>query len=113
MPPPNLQSLISSLDPSGLQSLLSAMNNPSGSSNPQQQQHQQQQQAALAALQQNPAIVGMLQQQQQQQQQQPTPQLHPQAQVPGGSGSAGSRPGSAGGNVNMQDILARLGTYGR
>lgn len=90
------------------------MNNPSGSSNPQQQQHQQQQQAALAALQQNPAIVGMLQQQQQQQQQQqPTPQLHPQAQVPGGSGSAGSRPGSAGGNVNMQDILARLGTYGR
>ncbi|GAB1729609.1 hypothetical protein NU195Hw_g737t1 [Hortaea werneckii] len=113
MPPPNLQSLISSLDPSGLQSLLSAMNNPSASSNPQQQQHQQQQQAALAALQQNPAIVGMLQQQQQQQQQQPTPQPHPHAQVPGGSGSAGPRPGSSGGNVNMQDILARLGTYGR
>ncbi|KAI7327580.1 hypothetical protein KC315_g7033 [Hortaea werneckii] len=108
MPPSNLQSLISSLDPSGLQNLLSAMNNPSGSTNPQQQQ----QQAAIAALQQNPAIVGMLQHQQQQQ---PTPQ--PPSQMQGGSGSAGPRAGGGAGgggaNVNMQDILARLGTYGR
>ena len=115
--PPNLQNLITSLDPSGLQNLLSAMNQqtpatpqtggPYGSQPPSAQYggFGQQQQQALHALQQNPAMAGMLQQQMQQQQQQ---QQQPQVQQGhGGQGHGGQ------GQVNMQDILSKLGSYQR
>ncbi|KAK4556376.1 nuclear polyadenylated RNA-binding protein 3 [Recurvomyces mirabilis] len=105
-PPQNLQNLITSLDPSGLQNLLGAMGQqqaptPQTPGYGQQQMppagygaqlHQQQQTAAMAALQQNPAMAAGLQQQQQRQQQQG---------------------GAAPGQVNMQDILAKLGSYGK
>ncbi|TKA24232.1 hypothetical protein B0A50_05996 [Salinomyces thailandicus] len=106
--PPNLQNLIGSLDPNSLQSLLSMMNQQGQSpATPQTAssygapgaQYGQQQQQAMVALQQNPALAGALHQQQQQQQQ-------------GGQPAQGGG-GGQGGNVNMQDILARLGTYGR
>jgi len=104
--PPNLQNLITSLDPSGLQSLLSAMNQHPSPSTPQTAAYGtpsqpgsghfghfgQQQAQAMAALQQNPALAGMLSQHQQQ-------------------AAQGQGQGQAGGQVNMQDILARLGTY--
>lgn len=83
--PPNLQNLITNLDPNNLQSLLTAMGTPqSAAANPYSAQSQN---TAVQALQQNPAVAGYLQQQQQQQ----------------------AVPGSGGGQVNMQDILARLG----
>ncbi|EMC99964.1 hypothetical protein BAUCODRAFT_145295 [Baudoinia panamericana UAMH 10762] len=103
-PPQNLQNLITNLDPNGLQSLLSAMNPQQSPNTPQiaaygtpqsagypqhQHQHQQQQHAAMAALQQNPQMAQAMMQQAQHQQ----------------SGTSG------GGQVNMQDILAKLGTY--
>ena len=84
--PSNLQHLITNLDPNNLQNLLSAMSTPqsAGPTNAYAPPN-----PTVAALQNNPALVGYLQQQQQQ-----------QAQSSGGSG----------GQVNMQDILARLGT---
>lgn len=106
-PPQNLQNLITSLDPAGLQNLLAAMNQQ-GQQAPQTPQsagyggpnYGQQQQAAMAALQQNPGMVaGVLQQQQQ------------QAQYPGMPGGQNGGGGGGQQNVNMQDILARLGTY--
>lgn len=108
----NLQNMISNLDPAGLQNLLSAMNQR-GQGPPATPQsaggygggYAGQQQAAMAALQQNPGFAQQLQQQQQQYQQQ-----GPQQQ--GGAPASGQQ-GGAGGQVNMQDILARLGTYGR
>jgi len=110
--PPNLQNLITSLDPNGLQSLLSAMNqhpspntpqtagsgmygNPAQVSYPPPGSFGQQQAQAMAALQHNPALAGMLSQHQQ------------QAQGQSQAGAQGQGPGQ----VNMQDILARLGTY--
>ncbi|KAK4549043.1 hypothetical protein LTR36_007499 [Oleoguttula mirabilis] len=134
-PPQNLQNLITSLDPSGLQNLLAAMGQQGGQQ-PQQapsapqygQDYGRQQQAAMVALQRDPGMVaGVLQQQQQHQHQQ---QQHQQQQqmyggMPGG-GMGGQQPpppqqqqqGGAGGSgqqqqqpVNMQEILARLGTY--
>jgi len=95
--PQNFQNLIASLDPNGLQSLLSAMGTPA---TPQTGAYgtpqsagaygmPQGQQAAMAALQQNPQMAAGLQQ--------------AAAQPP--------QPGSAGGQVNMQDILAKLGRY--
>lgn len=94
--PPNLQHLITGLDSTGLQNLLSAMNQQQSPHTPQTagsyatsaQQYggfAQQQQAAMAALQRNPqAVAGLLGQQQQQ---------------------------GGGAQVSMQEILARLGTY--
>lgn len=122
---PHLQNLITALDPGSLQSLLSAMNTPqtanSGFGTPLQPPsasyplpqaarypHQappqnlgQQQQAALVAAQSNPqAFAGYFQQQQVQQSQAiPLQQNGP------------TQPGGA--PVNMQEILARLGTYGK
>lgn len=105
----NLQQLITSLDPKGLQSLLSAMGQQPQT--PQfgapQQQHQAyaqqpggfagQQQVAVQALQRDPsALAGFLQQQGH-----APPQPQAQAQAQGGSA----------GQVDMQEILARLGTY--
>lgn len=89
--PPNLQHLITNLDPNNLQHLLSAMGTPQSAnsanaySNPSNANS-----AAVAALQNNPQLAGYLQQQQQ------------QSQAQGGSGA-----------VNMQEILARLGTNQR
>lgn len=92
--PPHLQSLITNLDPQNLQSLLSAMNTPQsaasnayGGAPPQN--------SAVQALQQNPQLAGFLQQQQQAHSQPPA------QQQPTGAGQ-----------VNMQDILARLGNGG-
>nr|POE64834.1 putative rna-binding protein c3h8.09c [Quercus suber] len=124
-PPPHLQNIITSLDPGSLQSLLSAIKTPQTASTaygtplptpasghphsqaasyPPQAMPQnfgQQQQAALAVAQQNPqAFAGYLQQQQ--------PQITQQQP----SLSQGGQP-QAGAPVNMQDILARLGTYGK
>ncbi|KAK0935173.1 nuclear polyadenylated RNA-binding protein 3 [Friedmanniomyces endolithicus] len=111
-PPQNLQNLITSLDPSGLQTLLSAM----GSHQQQQQQQQQssayagapqsaggrysqQQAAAMAALQQNPQMAAGLQ----------------QGLAGGGQQSGGGAQGQGGqgGQVNMRDLLAKLGSYGK
>ncbi|KAK3117137.1 nuclear polyadenylated RNA-binding protein 3 [Teratosphaeriaceae sp. CCFEE 6253] len=98
-PPQNVQNLITSLDPNSLQNLLSAMGNqqhaPSAAYGGAPQsaggyQHQQQQQAAMVALQQNPTMAAGL-------------QAQAQAQQGGG--------GQGGGQVNMQDILAKLGSY--
>lgn len=94
--PPHLQSLITNLDPNNLQNLLSAIN--SGGTPQSAQQNPQ-----MQALQQNPQLAGLLQGQQQ--------------QVPGGGmGMGGQQAGGQGGgqqaNVNMQDILARLGNSG-
>lgn len=92
--PPNLQHLITNLDPNNLQNLLSAMSTPQSANsmntyaNPSHPNS-----AAVTALQNNPALAGYLQQQ------------HQQQQAQGGSG--------AGGAVNMQEILARLGTHQR
>ena len=100
--PPNLQSLITNIDPNNLQNLLSSMNNTPQSSNPYSATPTNS--AVQQQLQNHPALAGYLQgQQQQQQQQQGVPPL------PGGG--PGSAPG--GGQVNMQDILARLGSYQR
>ncbi len=82
--PPNLQNIITNLDPNNLQNLLSAMNTPQSGNAPYGAPA-----SAVQALQQNPAMVGYLQQQQQ----------------------AASQ-GQPGGQVNMQDILARLGSGG-
>ena len=89
--PPNLQHLITNLDPNNLQQLLSAMGTPqsASSANPYSNLSNPNS-AAVAALQNNPQLAGYIQQQQQQQQAQ------------GGSGA-----------VNMQEILARLGTNQR
>lgn len=99
--PPNLQQLITSLDPKGLQNLLAAMQ-PSGAPHAYapQQPFAPHQQAAITALQHNPsALAGYLQQQQQSQQ--------PTTAQP----SQPTSPPASGGQVNMQEILARLGTY--
>ncbi|KAK5734364.1 nuclear polyadenylated RNA-binding protein 3 [Elasticomyces elasticus] len=95
-PPQNVQNLITSLDPNGLQNLLSTMGNQQSPQTPAYgapQQggyaHQQQQQAAMMALQQNPQMAAGLQQ-----------------AMPGGGQQGG-------GQVNMQDILAKLGSYGK
>ncbi|OQO08156.1 hypothetical protein B0A48_06950 [Cryoendolithus antarcticus] len=103
--PPNLQQLITNLDPAGLQSLLSAMGQqqpPAQTPQAAANGHGQGVQVALGALQRDPGLVaGLLQQQQQAQQQRQNGQ------------SAGVQSaGGAGGGVNMQEILARLGTYG-
>jgi nuclear polyadenylated RNA-binding protein 3 len=98
-PQQNLQNLITSLDPNGLQSLLSAMGTQPSPNTPQTAAYgtpqsagypvqTQQQAAAMAALQQNPQMAAGLQQAQQ--------------------SAAG---GQAGGQVNMQDLLAKLGSY--
>lgn len=89
--PPHLQNLITNLDPNNLQNLLSAMGTPQSatSTNPYGTPSQPNS-AAVTALQNNPALAGYLQQQQQ------------QSQAQGGGGA-----------VNMQDILARLGTHQR
>lgn len=102
--PPHLQSLITNLDPQNLQSLLSAMHTPqTAASNP----YGAAPNSAVQALQQNPQLAGYLQQQgqgqappQQQQQQQRMPPTGP------GGAAAGA------GQVNMQEILARLGSTG-
>lgn len=93
--PPNLQNLITNLDPSNLQSLLSAMNSKPQSANPSAGGYSGPPPAAVLALRQNPQLAGYLQQQQQQQQGAPQPQS-------GGAAQA----------VNMQEILARLGSGG-
>ena len=89
--PPNLQSLITNLgatDPNNLQSLLSSMGTPqSAASNAYGQTPTNS--AVQQQMQNNPALAGYLQ----------------QAAPQGGTGGAG------GGQVNMQDILARLGSY--
>ncbi|WPG97847.1 Hypothetical protein R9X50_00062900 [Acrodontium crateriforme] len=108
--PPNVQNMISSLDPSGLQSLLSAMNQApptapqvGGTGAPYAQQAlSQQQQAAMQAFQNNPQALASFMQQQQRPQQTAGPTT--------GGVAPGAQP-NAGGQVNMQDILARLGTY--
>lgn len=97
--PTHLQHMLTNLDPNNLQNLLSAMSTPqsTNSANPYANPSHPNS-AAVAALQSNPALAGYLQQQhhqQQQQMQQPSP-----AQ-------------SGAGAVNMQDILARLGTHQR
>lgn len=95
----SLQQLITSLDPKGLQNLLAALQ-PAGAPHAYtpQQSFAPHQQAAITALQHNPsALAGYLQQQSQQQ---PPPISPPQQPAPSGSGQ-----------VNMQEILARLGTY--
>lgn len=86
-PPPNLQSLITNLDPNNLQNLISNMGTP---------QSGNQSAGGYAAVPPNsavpgPAYGGYVPQQQQQQ------------QAAQGTG--------AGGQVNMQEILARLGSY--
>ena len=97
--PPNLQHLITNLDPNNLQSLLSAMNTtPQSANSASQYGNNSQQNSAISVLQNNPQLAGYLQQQQQQ----------AQASQSGAAGSAGG-----GGAVNMQDILARLGNYQR
>ncbi|KAK1049820.1 nuclear polyadenylated RNA-binding protein 3 [Friedmanniomyces endolithicus] len=126
-PPPNLQNLITSLDPSGLQTLLSAMGShqqqqqqqqqqpqtyagtpqSTGGSYPQQQQqhlqqHQQQQAAAMAALQRNPQIAAGLQE-----------GLAGRGGGGQGGGQGGQGNGGQGGQVNMRDLLAKLGSYGK
>lgn len=103
--PPGLQQLITSLDPKGLQNLLAAMQ-PAGAPHAYAppQQFAPHQQAAITALQHNPsALAGYLQQQSQQAH---TPQntLSPPQPI---SPTNGNSPGQ----VNMQEILARLGTY--
>ncbi|KAK5172901.1 nuclear polyadenylated RNA-binding protein 3 [Saxophila tyrrhenica] len=91
--PPNLQNLITNLDQNNLQNLLSAMNTPQSAANAANPYSANAQASAVQALQQNPAVAGYLQQQQQQQQ-------------------GGQSAGGAGQQVNMQDILARLGSGG-
>ncbi|KAK0910091.1 nuclear polyadenylated RNA-binding protein 3 [Friedmanniomyces endolithicus] len=133
-PPPNLQNLITSLDPSGLQTLLSAMG-----SHQQQQQQQQQQSPAYAGTPQSAGGSYPQQQQQHQQQQQQHQQQHQQQQAAamaalqrnpqiaaglqeglagrGGGGQGGGQGaqgnGGQGGQVNMRDLLAKLGSYGK
>lgn len=95
----SLQQLITSLDPQGLQNLLAAMQ-PAGAppTYVPQQTFAPHQQAAITALQHNPsALAGYLQQQSQQQNPISPPQQQPSA--------------NGGGQVNMQEILARLGSY--
>lgn len=109
--PAGLQQLISSLDPKGLQNLLAAMQQPVGA--PQSyappQQFNPNQQAAITALQHNPsALAGYIQAQSAQQPRTPSTLSPPQPTSPtnvNGNGSGGR------GSVNMQEILARLGTY--
>jgi hypothetical protein len=93
--PPNLQHLITNLDPNNLQNLLSAMNTPQSAS---AGAYSGAPASAVQVLQNNPALAGYLQQQQQQQ----------------GSlqGVGGTQSGGSGGQVNMQEILARLGSGG-
>jgi len=83
--PQNLQNLITSLDPSGLQNLLSQMNQGQtpASATPQTGGYGTAPQSALYP---------------------PGPPQPP---------ARGAQPGVQGGQVNMQDILARLGSYGK
>ncbi|KAK3708143.1 nuclear polyadenylated RNA-binding protein 3 [Vermiconidia calcicola] len=87
--PPHLQSIITNLDPNNLQNLLSAMNTPqvAAAASANSVYAAGTPASAVQALQNNPQLVGYLQQQQQQ--------------------------GAPPGGVNMQDILARLGSYQR
>lgn len=97
--PQSLQHLITSLDPKGLQNLLAAMQ-PAGAPHAYapQQPFAPHQTAAITALQHNPsALAGYLQQQSQQ-------QAH-------ASPAQSTSTSNGGGQVNMQEILARLGTY--
>jgi hypothetical protein len=98
--PPSLQQFITSLDPKGLQNLLAAMQ-PAGApplAYAPQQPFAPHQQAAITALQHNPSALAGYIQQQSQQQGPISPVQH-------------AVPHNGGGQVNMQEILARLGTY--
>ncbi|GAB7361279.1 hypothetical protein MBLNU230_g1339t1 [Neophaeotheca triangularis] len=122
-PPPqaqtqSLQQVLGNLDPSNLQNLLAAMSGQQQSTPgqahsaqyPPQQPYGQYagpppgQQDPLAALRANPALAGMLQQQQQQQ------QLPSAPQTPSIPPQAPPRQQPPGGQVNMAEILARLGS---
>lgn len=128
-PPPqaqtqNLQHVLGNLDPNNLQHLLAAMGQqrtspsqpqPAQFPPPQQpygqyQMPQSGQQDPLAALRVNPALAGMLQQQQQQHQQHQHQHHVPSAPpTPTAAPPGPPRQQSAGGQVNMAEILARLG----
>ena len=104
--PPHLQSLITNLDPNNIQSLLGSMGtSQSGSANPYGAGAgaTPTNSAVQQQLQNNPALAGYLQQQQ---------------GMPGSAGVVGGGGGGVGGSgggqqVNMQEILARLGSYQR
>lgn len=90
--PQNLQNIITSLDPNGLQNLLSAMNQQTPNTPHTAGSYGTPQQQAPGGYTGMPAGQGYQQNPQQQ-------QYPPQGQQ------------QQGGQVNMQDILARLGTY--
>ena len=90
-PPPNLQSLITNLDPNNLQNLISNMGTP---------QSGNQSAGGYAAVPPNSAVPGQ------------TPQNAAYGAYVPQAAQQQSAPGlGAGGQVNMQEILARLGSY--
>lgn len=107
--PQQAPTLPTNMDPNNLQNLLSTLNQPSphtpqtaghfphAAPSPyppnQQQQYGQPPNNPYAAYQNNPALAGMM----------PPQQQHGHGQPPA--------PNAQGGQPNMQDILARLGTY--
>ena len=131
--PPNLQNIITQLDPSGLQKLLATMNNPNQQQSPQtpqMPQHQQPQPPVAPPAGLNPDLMKMLGGLQQQttpaqgagygQPPSAPPQHHDQyahlMRMLGGSGNAGVQggaPQSKAGQPDVQDLMAQLTKYKR